>query len=271
MQSRYKVAIFDLDGTLTNSRKELTPRTRQTLLELQRGGVRVVLASGRPIYGIVPLARELELERYGGYILAFNGGVVIECQTGVEISSQRLPHHLLPHLYRDSCEAGFRILSYDQEMVVCESVEDRYVQYEAMLNKMTLHATPSFLDYFREPLYKALAVGDPTLSEAFVERLRAAYGAEMSIYRSEPFFVELVPLGVDKARSLTLLSTHLSIPREEMIAFGDGYNDLSMIEWAGCGVAMRNAAVEVREAADVVTDFTNDEDGVAKAVEKMML
>ena len=91
-----------------------------------------------------------------------------------------------------------------------------------------------------------------------------------SIYRSEPYFLELVPLGIDKAQSLTVLLEKLDMKREEMVAVGDGFNDLSMIQFAGLGVAMANAQDVVKEAADYVT-LSNEEDGVAAVVEKFLL
>ncbi|MFW5548979.1 MAG: HAD-IIB family hydrolase, partial [Prevotella sp.] len=77
-QQQYKVIVLDLDGTLTNDKKEITPRTRSALTEAMRLGVKVVLASGRPVYGITALAEELDLKHYGGYIMAFNGGKIID-------------------------------------------------------------------------------------------------------------------------------------------------------------------------------------------------
>lgn len=267
----FKAAIFDLDGTLTNAKKEITPRTRAAIMALQERGVKIILASGRPTFGIVPLAEQLELKRFGGYILAFNGGVINDCRSGEDIFSITLPQHLLKGLYEECSAAGFATLSYEGSDVLCEDVEDQYVKYEAMLNRMGLRKIPSFLEHFTHPIPKALTVGDPSRSEALVEHLNGLYGAEMSIYRSEPFFVELLPLGIDKARSLERLCEMTGLRREEMISFGDGFNDLSMIEWAGCGVAMLNGQESVRASADVVTRLSNEEDGVADFIEREML
>ena len=77
----YRIIVLDLDGTLTNRDKVITPRTRQALMEAQERGKTVILASGRPTYGVVPLAKELKLEQYGGYILSFNGGIIMNCRT----------------------------------------------------------------------------------------------------------------------------------------------------------------------------------------------
>ena len=93
---------------------------------------------------------------------------------------------------------------------------------------------------------------------------------QISVYRSEPYFLELVPLGIDKARSLAVLLEKIGITREEMIAMGDGYNDLSMIKYAGLGIAMGNAQEPVKAAADYIAP-SNDEDGVAIAVEQHFL
>ena len=92
-------------------------------------------------------------------------------------------------------------------------------------------------------------------------------GNYIDVFRSAPFFIELVPKGIDKAQSLVRLLTQLELTPKDMIAFGDGYNDLSMLKLAGIGVAMANAAPEVRAEADYVT-LSNEEDGVAAAIEK---
>ena len=82
---KYRMIVLDLDGTLTNEKKEVTPRTFRALMKAQESGVKVVLASGRPTYGIVPLATQLRLKEFGGYILAYNGGRVIDCATGATV------------------------------------------------------------------------------------------------------------------------------------------------------------------------------------------
>jgi len=106
---------------------------------------------------------------------------------------------------------------------------------------------------------------------AMVEpKVKAALGRDYSVYRSEPYFLEILPKGVDKAASLERLLLKLGMSKAEMIACGDGYNDLSMIQYAGLGVAMDNAVLPVKKAADYVT-LSNNDDGVAHVIEKFML
>ncbi len=262
--------VLDLDGTLTNSKKELSPRNRETLIKVQEMGVKVVLASGRPTYGIAPLAEMLELKRFGGYILSYNGGVILDWQSGEQIYSNLLPAELIPTLYKESKELGCTILSYDGEDIITESGADQYVAHESFLTKMAIREVTSFLDAVTEPLAKCLAVGDPERVVALESHLKELVGEQMGIYRSEPFFLELVPLGIDKATSLKRLLAHTGGTRDTMVAFGDGFNDLSMIEFAGCGVAMANAQPILRERCNCVT-LSNDEDGVAVWLEENIL
>ncbi len=270
MGNRCKVVVLDLDGTLTNSKKELSERNRLALIKLQEQGVKVVLASGRPTYGIVPIAEALELERFGGFILAYNGGVILDCGSKKAVYSNVLPGDLIEPLYRYSTEAECVILSYDNEYILTEKPDDRYVGVEAHLNKMAVSRVENFVEAFSEPLPKCLTVGDPEKILKLEAKLKGLFGERMGIFRSEPFFLELVPLGIDKALSLSRLLEYMGEAKEEMIAFGDGYNDLSMIKFAGVGVAMSNAQESVKESADYVA-MSNDEDGVAVYIEKFLL
>ena len=260
---KYKLLILDLDGTLTNSKKEITPFTLHTLIEAQRMGMRLVLASGRPTYGIIPLANALEMHKHNGYILAFNGGKIIECSTNNVIYEQALPDDVLPLLYQRTTEAGASILSYNGPNIVTETPDNEYVQYEAFLNKMEVLPSNNFLHSLPHPVDKCLAVAKPDILVWLEENLTKEIGSRINIYRSEPFFLELVPKGIDKAASISRLLKHIGIEQEKVIAMGDGFNDLSMIQYAGLGVAMINAQDKVKEEADVITRHSNDEDGVA--------
>lgn len=262
--------VLDLDGTLTNNKKVITPRTKQALMQAQAAGVHVVLASGRPTYGIIPLAKELELKENGGFILAFNGGKIIDCANNKVILEQKLDEQLVPLLYEEAVKAGMEILTYQREGIAATNKDDKYVQEEAFINKMPVMQYDDFLGQLVYPINKCLIVGNPTPLHELELRLAKELEGKMEVYRSADFFLECVPLGIDKARSLDRLITSLGIRREEIIACGDGYNDLSMIRFAGLGVAMANAAEDIRSEADFVT-LSNEEDGVAHVVEHLIL
>lgn len=267
---KYKLLVLDLDGTLTNRKKEITPHTRETLLRAQQAGVKIVLASGRPTYGIAPLAAELRLDEFGGYILSYNGGQIINWATKEILYENELDPQVYPYLHECARKNGFIILSYKDEYIVSEDAGDPYVQHEAFLNKMPSKTVENFLDVFDFPVPKCLIVGNPEPLAVLEQKMKKDLEGKMNVFRSEPFFLELVPNGIDKALSLSVLLDEIGMKREEMVAVGDGFNDLSMIQFAGLGVAMANAQEVVKQAADYVT-LSNEEDGVAAVVEKFFL
>lgn len=266
---KYKLIVLDLDGTLTNSQKVITPRNRETLIRVQEQGVRLVLASGRPTYGIVPLANELRMNEFGGFILSYNGGEIINWETGEMIYENVLPNDVVPILYESARNHHLSILTYDGAEIVTENSKDPYVEKEAFLNKMAVRETNDFLTDITLPVAKCLIVGDADKLIPLESELSLRLQGKINVFRSEPYFLELVPQDIDKAQSLAVLLKELGISREEIIAIGDGYNDLSMIKFAGLGIAMGNAQEPVKKAADYIT-LSNEEDGVAEAIDRHM-
>ena len=265
----YKLIVLDLDGTLTNNKKEITPHTLETLIKAQEMGVKVVLASGRPTYGIAPLAKKLKLDQYEGYILSYNGGEIIDWKTGELMYKNLLDHEVLPYLYKCAKDNNFAIVTYDGENVLTENPDDEYVLKEARLNVMNVKKVENFLEAITHPIAKCLIVGEATRLAVLEKEMHETLKDRMGVFRSEPYFLELVPKGIDKARSLAVLLEELGMKQEEMIAIGDGFNDLSMIQYAGLGVAMANAQDIVKENANYIT-LSNEEDGVAHVVEKFI-
>jgi HAD-superfamily hydrolase, subfamily IIB len=266
----YKLLVLDLDGTLTNSQKKITRKTKEALLKAQENGVKIVLASGRPTYGIVPLADELNLDARGGYILSYNGGEIIDWKTKDLLHAKLLDPQVIPYLYDCAKKNDLAIITYQDEYIITEKPDDIYVHKEAFLNKMKIKKVDDFLSFVDFSVAKCLITGDPEQLVILEKEMNEHLKGSMGVYRSEPYFLELVPNGIDKAQSLSILLNKLGMTPNEMIACGDGFNDLSMIQFAGLGVAMANAQLAVKEQADFIT-LSNEEDGVAHVIERFLL
>lgn len=266
----YKMMVLDLDGTLTNRDKIITPKTKQALMEAQKRGVKVVLASGRPTYGVMPLAKELELETYEGYILSFNGGIILDCRTKEIIFRKEHPVEANRRIIELAKEERVDILTYQDELIITNNRENQYAKLESKINHLELKQVDDMASYVDFAVPKFLMLDDGDYLALVEARVKAALGKNFSVYRSDPYFLEILPRGIDKAQSLEKLLQTLSMDRKQMIACGDGYNDISMIEYAGLGVAMENAVRPARNAADYVT-FSNNDDGIAHVVEKFLL
>lgn len=266
----YDVIVLDLDGTLTNSKKVITPKTREALLKAQCAGKKVVLASGRPTGGVVALADELHLEMYGGFVLSFNGGHIINYADGAVVYDSTVPCALTEDIYKEAIGAGLGIVTYTDSEIIVGSKVDTYIELEAKINHMPIREVDNFVEIIDFPVNKFLLTGEPERILMAQEHMRKVFGGQLNIFRSEPFFLEMMPQFIDKAYSLGILLKYLHTDKTRMICCGDGFNDLSMIQMAGLGVAMANAQDKVKEAADYITG-SNDEDGVADVVYKYLL
>lgn len=268
---KYQLLALDLDGTLTNSRKEITPPTREALIDIQKNGKKVVLASGRPSQGVLPLAKELHLGDYGSYILSFNGGRITDCRSGEIIYSKYLPDDVAaPLLEIVKRYPGVDILAYTDTELISGADTNEYSEKESFINHMPIVKADDFVTRVSmQKNNKFLITGDPELIQKVKADTEEHFHSYLSIYCSDVFFLEIMPQGIDKAHSLTKLLTSIGLSTDAMICCGDGYNDLTMIETAGLGVAMANAQPLVKESADYITK-SNDEDGVLHVINEFM-
>ena len=273
LTSPFRLIALDLDGTLTNSDKVITPHTFEVLMRAQAAGVRLVLCSGRPTYGIAALARQLKLEENGGFVLSCNGANIIDWTTGDLLFRQPLEARFLPQLLELADAHELPLLTYRGDCILATRNDSVYLDEEARINQMPVEVVTDFIaeaSRFEGGAPKCLIPGDPELLVELEEKMKTIFGDALSISRSAPFFLEIMAPGVGKDHSLARLLAQLGLSREQLIAFGDGFNDLTMLRFAGMGVAMANAAEEVKAVADFVT-LSNDEDGVGHAVEQWVL
>ncbi len=266
-----KLLVLDIDGTVTNSKKQITKRTLEAIIACQEAGNLVAIASGRPTPGVVKIANELKLQQYGGYVLSFNGARIINWDTKDIVYEQTLQATVGADLYHYCIEHDLGIMTYDEKEILTGTRVDEYMAWEAQINGIEIHQYgEEFPMVANFPVCKYLITkeGDEAAKHELV--LKQRLDGLANVFRSEPFFIEITANGVDKAASLEKLRQKLDIKLENVIACGDGFNDLSMIKYAGIGVAMANAQQVVKDGADYIT-ASNDEDGVADVIEKFIL
>ncbi|EEM45013.1 Cof-type HAD-IIB family hydrolase [Bacillus cereus group sp. MYBK163-2] len=265
----YKMIVLDLDDTLLRDDHTISTRTKEALMTAQEQGVKVVLASGRPTFGMRNVAKELRLEEYGSFILSFNGAKIINCKTNEEIFSSTLSPEIVHNLFEISQTEDVWIHTYMGDDIVTEE-NNPYTEIEGDITGMPIVVVDDFKDAVKEPVVKVLMNKEAERLVEVEKKLQKQLEGQLSVMRSKPFFLEFTEAGVTKGTSLNKLIQKLGIKREEVIAMGDSYNDQAMIEFAGLGVAMGNAPDDIKEIANYVTD-TNMNDGVAKVVEKFVL
>ena len=214
---KYKMVVLDVDGTLLTNEKTVTARTRATLIRVQQMGIKVVLASGRPTYGVVGLAKELELDKNGGYILSYNGGQIINVQTNELLFEKRIDPGFIPYLERKAQKNGFAIFTYREDEMLTNDASNERVLQEARLNGMQLRETDRFSEEVSfHPWKVMLSSDDEKALVGLEEHWKKRLAGTLDVFRSETYFLEVVPQFIDKANTLSVLLEKLNIPSADI-------------------------------------------------------
>lgn len=261
----YKLIAIDMDDTLINSNKEITPRSMQALKDAEAAGAHVVLASGRMADSVRRLYEPLGLASPcicggGSQLVDKDFNLVYKCYIEPDIAKQVLDYAkelgLYAQIFDDGANYYFREYSPHTD-----------VYYE--ISKMNPVEAPERFDADIIDTPKVLIIDDPTklleVQKLFEERFPM-----LNIGRSRPHFLEMNNPAGNKGNTLKKLADELGVKQEEVIAIGDNQIDASMIEWAGLGVAIGNAIDEIKEIADYVS-ADNDHEGVTEVIEKFIL
>ncbi|MEI3599241.1 MULTISPECIES: sugar-phosphatase [unclassified Oceanobacillus] len=267
----YKLIAIDMDGTLLNDHHQVSKQTQDTLRAAKEHGTKIVLCSGRPIVGMRKYIADLGLNEEDDYAIAYNGAYTENTNTGEIVSEFSLEYKHLVELHDLSMELNIPMHYFDHEKLYTPNKTiSKYTVLESYLNDITLEYCP--IDEFpqEQSIPNIMFIDEPVkLSEA-LKHLPKELANKYAMVKSAPHFSEFTHLKATKGIAVKRLAENLGIKQEEIMAIGDNGNDKSMIEYAGCGVAMENAIPELKEVADFQT-LTNNEDGVAHAIQKLLL
>ena len=264
-----KVIIMDIDGTLVNDEKVITPLTKETLLKAQEKGVRLILASGRPTSGLLKLAEELDMRNHHGLFVCFNGSKVVDCQSHETLYNQAILEHLKNFKARPMFDKDEYMYVNDvfDNTITYKGKPFNVMQYESRGNNYILCEKRDLAAFVDFEINKILTFGDPDYLQAHYKEMMEPFKDRLNCMFTSDFYFEFTAKGVDKAKALDTVLIPMGYKKEEMMAFGDAQNDKSMVEYVGLGVAMGNASDELKAVANEITD-TNNNDGIAKAIMK---
>lgn len=266
----YKLIALDMDGTLLTTDKKVSERTEAAIKAAEAKGVKIVLASGRPLVGLNRYLEELELIKGEDYVLSFNGGLVQNTKTAEIVSKVSLKGSDLKYIYEISKELNINIHAFSAKEGLITPKHSQYTYHEAEINGIDINIKDFNEVDDEEDIIKVMMIDPQEILDPAIEKLPKEVYEKYSVFKSSPFFLEFTHKEVDKGLGLKKLGEYLGIKKEEIIACGDAGNDLSMVKYAGLGVAMDNAVAEVKEASDYIT-ASNDEDGIAQVIEKFIL
>ena len=266
-----RILFLDLDGTLLDDEKHISPGNRAALERALRAGHRVVITTGRALSSAKTQAGQLGLDGPGCYIIAFNGAVIYDCGAERVIDSLPLDMDAFFAVVDECNRRGVFVQTYEGEDVAVEPQNDNdTVRRYCSISRMRYRVVADLCRDLREAPPKALIADFDRRAplEEMQQWIRDNLSDKIDCFFSSPYYLEVVRKGLNKGQAVIELCRRLDVPISNAIAVGDEANDLSMIRSAGIGVAMANGIDPVKQAADYVTERDNNHDGVAEVVER---
>lgn len=273
--------VLDIDGTLLNDRKEISLETKAALIKAQEHGIKLVLASGRPTPAMMALGHELKMDEHDGLIVSFNGANAMNFKTKEVLLSDQLDANVARDLFEHLKEFDVIPMIADENYMYVNNVYNNMInikshvendgslfniiEYESRAGNYLISEMSDFTKEVDFLLHKVLVAADPVYLQENHQAMMKPFDGILTCVFSAPFFFEFTNVGVDKGATLDKI---LPTP-DSVIAFGDGHNDKTLINYAKVGIAMGNAEDEVKAIADDVT-ASNNEDGIAKALYKYL-
>jgi Cof subfamily protein (haloacid dehalogenase superfamily) len=261
---------LDLDDTLLREDLGVSDANRLALREAEGRGIRIVLASGRNIHSMRHYAELLGLDGPGDYLVCSNGAEIVEAATGRAVDERRIPADLCREIDAALESRGFPWQIYEEGLIHATRPNP------GALTDSLLTGQPAILvedkeEFFAKGVVKFVIPGEVGRIAALRAEMAALLAGKAEVLVSKPYFLEVLPLGVDKGAALARLAAMLGVAMERVMAIGDAMNDLGMIRAAGWGCAPANALPEVKAAARFVSERTNEEDAVSDIIRRVAL
>jgi Cof subfamily protein (haloacid dehalogenase superfamily) len=261
---------LDLDDTVLRNDLSISYRTRNVIKKAVTQGIVVVLASGRIPAALDQFSKTLGMNKRPGYLICSNGTIIQESNTGKIVWEIQLDVEAALAVYDLATAEGFPVQVYEDDIMYVSKTNE-YTRYDQKLTGLKQVVAEDFHAVVKKGCNKLLIPGDPMLLQPLEILIRTYLGSDITLFTSKPYFLEILPKETDKGTALAKVAEMLKIEQQAVMAVGDSMNDEAMIRWAGIGVAMANADERIKKIADIVTERTNEEDGVADFIEQRVL
>ncbi|HGD1690511.1 TPA: Cof-type HAD-IIB family hydrolase [Streptococcus agalactiae] len=269
--SDIKILALDLDGTLFTTDKKVSEENKVALKAAREKGIKVVITTGRPLKAIGNLLEDLELVSDEDYSITFNGGLVQQ-NTGKILAKTAMTRQEVEDIHEELYQVGLPKDILSEGTVYSIANKGHHSQYHLANPLLEFIEVDDLEQVPKDVVYnKIVSVIDATYLDQQIAKLPDRLKVDYEMFKSRDIILELMPKGVHKAVGLELLTKHLGLDSSQVMAMGDEANDLSMLEWAGLGVAMANGIPEAKAIAKATTICNNDESGVAEAIGKYIL
>ncbi|MGI6084543.1 MAG: Cof-type HAD-IIB family hydrolase [Acetivibrionales bacterium] len=263
---KYKLMAVDIDGTLLNNKGEITPATLEAIKKGVEHGLVFTIASGRPIQGIEYISSLLDLDVP---LITYNGAKIVMSKSKEVVFEQKLACEYIKIILELAENNNVTMMLWQNDRLYVNKMNEKVNKY-IRSSKVTPILMQDRDEIIKKGATKVLWYDDAEKMAGYIKEIKQVLGDRINYHTSLPFFLEFNDKNATKALGIKKLGEFFGIKQSEMIAVGDGYNDLSMIEYAGLGVAMGNAVEAIKVKADYIT-LSNNEDGIAHVINKFVL
>lgn len=272
MNQTVKIFFTDMDDTLLNSEKQVTKENMDVISEALAAGHKIVFNTGRPLSGFLPILKELGLDREGCYAIAFNGGLIYDCAAKKTLYRRTIPLEYARVIFEKTQEAGLYCHTYSDTSLLCRHAGEETRVYTQAIH-IPVVEDPLLPEHLAEEPCKMIVIDlhDRAKMDAYRAAMETWAKGKISMFYSSPHYLEHVPEHVSKGHAVKKLCELLQIPLANTVAAGDQENDISMIEAAAVGAAMKNATDAVKASADYITENDCNHSGVAEILRKFIL
>ena len=263
--------LTDLDGTILNEKKQVTPKTEKALTEFVRRGNTFAICTGRDMNSARSVYQGLGLSLPGSFVVAYNGGQIYSVDLDETIFRIGIEKEMVAELFAMAREYGVHIHTYNDRFILTPEYNECMDFYRRVI-KTPVIVSEKIMEFVEVPPCKMICIElhDHEKQERFRKAVLERFGDTLDLMYSNAYYLELIPKESGKGSALLRLRDLLGIRPDHTMAAGDADNDISMIKAAGIGIAMKNAADTVKAAADVVTEEDNDHDGLAPILWSVM-
>lgn len=262
-----EILFTDMDGTLLLNDSTVSAEMKKTLDRFTAAGHRLVLSSGRALDSILRVMKQEGLFYPGALVIANNGSLIHDCDSGSSLWERRVPLDVAAKIIGAADRRGIHIHTFTEHEIVCRQ-EDTELRDYRLRSPLPVILTPDLLSVLPEPPYKlhTIHLSDKAALEGLKAEVETLCAGEITAQFSNDRYLEFFHPEAGKGNALRQVCAYLHIPVEESVAAGDAPNDISMLQAAGTGVAMANAASEVKAAAGFITRLDNDHNGLMEAI-----
>lgn len=265
-----KLIAVDLDGTLLTSTNTISEKSKESIEKVLDAGHKVVIITGRDFYGSIKVARELFDRHEGGLVASSNGALVFDLAKDKPIINHTIPREVVKEMIAYGKSLGLDYLIYHDNKILAEKDDAYDLDFLSKKNKLEVEIIEDLADNLDFDLNKLLFSAQPSLIEKVKSDFEEQFKGKVNPIHSMPQFLDCMPAGIHKGRSLLEIADFYGIDHKDTLAFGDEINDETMIEMAGIGIAMANASDYIKNLADDICP-TNDDDGISLYLEENIL